>query len=347
MSFSAVTRIPIGTLVLKKTTGIRGVVAPGKDSAITVMGLSEAGHANLWFSGSPSAFKNDFEILPQEKRQGRVLILADMEGISRVPNEEAAYTPAEETGGVRTTAYAAACKAMTLDVQLAITGVRAAGIQDIVVADCHWYDSNLEDADFDVPVVRGSQAAIREMATADAVILVGFHAKAGTPEACQPHTYSERIANLRIDGEEVGEIGMLTKLAASQAAPVVLVTGDYAAHLEAQRDVRNVKTVVTKFVNKIGIASYRPEGDVWCDIISKAYTCIKFLNGTRSEYRFPGDFEVEVRPGFEVEPDLEAREVLPRVYRLSAGSVHATYTAFQRFVDRLPALGAAPLARKE
>ncbi|WP_426916574.1 M55 family metallopeptidase, partial [Staphylococcus arlettae] len=83
-------------------------------------------------------------------------------------NDEAAVTPAEETGGVRTPVYAAACAAMTQDVQWAIAGARAAGAQEIIVADSHWYDTNLLDEDFDDPVVRGSQAALRAMDGADA-----------------------------------------------------------------------------------------------------------------------------------------------------------------------------------
>ncbi|MFC7634544.1 M55 family metallopeptidase [Paraburkholderia humisilvae] len=46
---------------------------------------------------------------------------------------------------------------------------------------------------------------LRATEGADAAILVGWHAKAGTPRACLPHTYTERIKRLTIDGREVGE----------------------------------------------------------------------------------------------------------------------------------------------
>lgn len=342
-------KIHIGALV-RDRTGLRGFVVPCTEPSFKTGVSVQLLDADNWptsvVTTNEATFSDEWLFVEPQAKMGRVVIMADMEGITGVPNDEAAVTPAEETGGVRTPEYALACRAMTLDVQWAIAGARAAGAQEIIVADSHWYDTNLLDEDFDVPVVRGSQAALRAMEGADAAMLIGWHAKAGTPRACLPHTYTERIKRLMIDGREVGEIGMLTRLIASYGVPVVLVTGDLAAHKEVQSDglgVKSATTVVTKRVDEQGVAEFWYRRN---EIAGCAYQALRALerNATLASHQ-PGQFEVEVFPEFQVASDDEARLVDSGVYRITATGIRESYAAFQRLVERLPSAGIAPLAR--
>lgn len=343
------TNLRIGTL-LQNRDGSRGFVVPNTADApphwASVMHLGEDDGPGSVLSSHRGRMASEWIPVEPPGKVGRVVIMADMEGITGVPNNDVAVTPAEETGGVRTPEYAGACRAMTLDVQWAIAGARAAGAQEIIVADSHWYDTNLLDEDFDVPVVRGSQAALRVMEGADAAMLIGWHAKAGTPRACLPHTYTDRIKRLMIDGREVGEIGMLTRLISSYGVPVVLVTGDLAAHEEVQSDEPGVKsavTVVTKRVNEQGVAEFWYRRN---EIAGYAYQAIRALVGdVVLACHQPGQFEVDVFPEFRVASDEEAELVDTGMYRITATGIRESYAAFQRLVERMPAAGIQPLAR--
>jgi D-amino peptidase len=335
-----ISSLRLGTLV-RHRTGERGIVIPYpavEAHGVSVLGLDEQDRPTVVHVGDRARFDRAWTPEPPVPPVGKIVIMADLEGVGGVPNEEAAVTPAEETGGVRTPAYAAACLAMTWEVQMAVAGARAAGAQDIVVVDSHWHDTNLLDADFDVPVRRGSQAAIQAMAGASGVIMVGWHAKAGAAHACLPHTYTDRIAHLFIDGIELGELGMLGKLAAHQGVAVLLVSGDRAAREEAIQDLGVARALATKHMGA-HTTTYLPRQDIWKDLVAQAYAAVREAGQQRPRARLPfapGVFEVEVWPGYEVEGDAEAQQVGPRTYRIQGGSILESYAKFQRWVDRLP-----------
>src|SRR5512137_1969991 len=69
----------------------------------------------------------------------------------------------------------------------------------------------------------------------DAVFFVGQHAMAGTPFAPLAHTYSSKtIAYYRLNGFFVGEFGARAALAGSRKIPVLFISGDDKAIMEAQ-----------------------------------------------------------------------------------------------------------------
>jgi D-amino peptidase len=78
------------------------------------------------------------------------------------------------------------------------------------------------------------------------MIMIGFHARSGTPGALLPHTYSRKNLSLKINGQLLGEIGMEAAIAGDFGIPTWLVTGDSAGMREAQDDIPGVKTVVVK-----------------------------------------------------------------------------------------------------
>ena len=327
-------------IILKADARLTGIVVPSVGDTsmfgmISIMLLDDDELLGSVISLSLKSFADDYALVPMEVDAGTVVIMSDMEGISGVPATWAAVTPAEETGGVRTAIYADSCRNMTLDVQFAVAGARAAGASTIIVADSHWHDSNLADADFDVPIVRGSMAALQAMQGADAAMLIGWHARAGSAKACLPHTYTERVARLSIDDREVGEAGMLARLAAGQGVPVVLVSGDQAACDEVKSDW-NCRTVTSKQMRN-GELVQREALQVRREILAGAIAAIGDISSAARPVCSPGRFDVAVRPGYEVVADADAI-CTERGYRIEKSTICDTYGAFQRFIERLPAL---------
>lgn len=81
----------------------------------------------------------------------------------------------------------------------------------------------------------------------DAVLFVGQHAMSGTPLAPLAHTYSSKtIAYFRLNGFFVGEFGARAALAGSRGIPVIFISGDDKAVLEAQAWVPNIVGAVVK-----------------------------------------------------------------------------------------------------
>src|SRR5215207_7523197 len=113
--------VKVGALV--RGAGAIGVAVPGawddaEDGMASVLVLvledPEVGPVRACTGLTlPQADLERWEVIQPKAGLGRVVIMADMEGITGVPNDEAAVTPAEETGSIRTAAYAAACQAMT------------------------------------------------------------------------------------------------------------------------------------------------------------------------------------------------------------------------------------------
>jgi D-amino peptidase len=64
-------------------------------------------------------------------------------------------------------------------------------------------------------------------ATYDAVVFVGYHSRAGTAPAVLDHTISSAtIRAIRINGQELPELGINAAIAGYFNVPVILLTGD-------------------------------------------------------------------------------------------------------------------------
>lgn len=163
----------------------------------------------------------------------KVYISIDIEGISGVVNAEQG-TPGNPE-------YELARRRMTEEANAAILGARAAGASEVLVNDSHGSMRNLlvEDLDPWADLVYGSPKPLSMMTgldeTFDVAFFIGYHARAGTPNAILDHTYSGKcVANVELNGRPVGEIGLNAALAGVYGVPVGLVTGDQAATAEAQ-----------------------------------------------------------------------------------------------------------------
>jgi D-amino peptidase len=189
----------------------------------------------------------------------RVHIISDMEGVSGI----ATAHQANATEGL----YQEGRKLYTEDINAAIRGAKTAGATEIVVMDHHGagkgYNFNSlipEDLDPDCEFVVQEEwteyTGFLEEGV-DAVLLVGMHAMAGTPDGVMNHTVSGvDWQNLWFNGTLVGETGINAAFCGSFGCPVAMVTGDGAACREATELLGDgVTTVSVK--EGIGLQSAR------------------------------------------------------------------------------------------
>jgi len=180
----------------------------------------------------------------------KVYISADIEGIGGVVRSESSSPAGRE--------YAVARKLMTGEINAAAGGAFEAGAQEVVVADSHNIGLNLlpEELDERVKLIMGMPRPLSMMTGIErgfsAVFLVGYHAMAETADSPLAHTFMGRVAEVRMNGRRLGEIGLSAALAGGHGAPVVLVTGDDKACSEAAGLLAGVRTVAVKE----GLGSY-------------------------------------------------------------------------------------------
>lgn len=149
-------------------------------------------------------------------------------------------------------AYQQSRRLMTREGNAAIEGCVKAGATEVLIADSHWNFDNLipEELHEAATLLRGTPRSFSMVegldSSFDAALFIGYHARAGTPRAILDHTYTGRIAVVRVNGTEVGETGINAFLAGHHGVPVVLVTGDSAVTAEAKALLPNVHTVAVK-----------------------------------------------------------------------------------------------------
>jgi D-amino peptidase len=170
----------------------------------------------------------------------KFMIRTDVEGVTGVTT----YEQAESSPFGR---------AMLMnDVRAVIDGLLAEGDHEIVIYDEHTDGRNVHLVELPevVSVICGKPPYRPDWGGIDnsfnAMLMVGFHARSGVPGALLPHSYSRRNLSLRINGKEVGEIGMEAAIAGEAGVPLWLVSGDSAGMAEAAEIVPGVRTVTVK-----------------------------------------------------------------------------------------------------
>ncbi len=258
----------------------------------------------------------------------KVYISVDMEGISGISGDDQVNAGGAEYGRSR--------KLMAEDLNAAIRGALAAGATDILVNDSHGGQRNLlpEDVHPSARLIshgfkrHGMMEGLDE--TFDAVIFIGYHAKADAPRGLFAHTGTGIVRDLQINGRSVGEGGMNAALAAWHGVPVVLVTGDDTAVAEVKESVPAVRGVVVKRAINVRAVELKPLQQARKEIEAAAREAVAAARKpapqrdgpVRVQMRFRNFTVPEVATAFrEVEsvaPDTVAfsRETMPEAYRL-------------------------------
>lgn len=186
----------------------------------------------------------------------KVYISVDMEGISGISGDDQLSAGGAEYGRSR--------KLMVEDANAAIRGALAAGATDILVNDSHGGQRNLLSEDLH-PKARlishsfkrhGMMEGLDE--TFDAILYIGYHAKAETPAGLFAHTGSGVVRDLEINGQSVGEGGLNSALAAWYGVPVVLVTGDDVAVRQVQETAPGARGVYVKRAINVRAVELKP-----------------------------------------------------------------------------------------
>jgi D-amino peptidase len=174
----------------------------------------------------------------------KVFISVDMEGVCGLIHwdETAAGGPD----------YPLFRRLMTEEANAAIAGALEAGAGEIVVRDAHDSARNI------LPdLLRPEAGLIRDWngplsmmegldRSFDAVVFIGYHARAGTPDAVLKHTMSLSLFDVMLNGVRLPEAGWNAAIAGYFDVPVVFVSGDAAIARQAGEILGNVETVVVK-----------------------------------------------------------------------------------------------------
>ena len=133
--------------------------------------------------------------VPAAQTGKKVYISVDMEGISGISGDDQLSPSGRE--------YDRSRKLMADDTNAAIRGAIAAGATEVVVNDAHGSHRNIRPEDLH-PAARLISHGFKRYGmmeglddTFDAVIFIGYHAKAENPAGLFPHTGTGVVRNLR------------------------------------------------------------------------------------------------------------------------------------------------------
>ncbi len=263
-----------------------------------------------------------------EAQGKKVYISVDMEGISGVNGDDQTGPGGAEYGRAR--------KLMAEDANAAIRGAFEGGATDVLVNDSHGGQRNLLPEDLD-PRARLISHSFKRYGmmeglddTFDAVVFVGYHAKADAPRGVFAHTGSGVVRDLQVNGKSVGEGGMNAALAAWFGVPVVAVSGDDVAVEEVKASVPGIRTVMVKRAINGRAVELRPLVDARRDIQAATRDGVKAATKTKPErlpsyqvrMQFRNYYIPEVADAFAemtlVAPDTVqfSRPTMPEAYRL-------------------------------
>jgi D-amino peptidase len=182
----------------------------------------------------------------------KVFISVDMEGLAGVVTSSDVSASGPD--------YAHFRAIMAGETNAAVEGAFRAGATEVLVRDSHGAKQNLLPSDVDprARLLRGQSSGPKNMmegvdSTFDAVVFVGYHAKAGTPGAILEHTSNGNVIDFSINGVSLPEGGYNALVAGLYDVPVVFVAGDRAVVDQLRALLGDIVGVAVK--DEIGDAS--------------------------------------------------------------------------------------------
>ena len=175
----------------------------------------------------------------------KIYIMADIEGISGVFLQEQVMSSGER--------YNEARNLMTREVNICAEALKDSGVDTVYFHDCHCTGNNavwdkLSPAiDY---VISGNEHKDRfceQVKECDGVILLGYHAMAGTRGGILEHTImSEQWQNCYINGVKSGEARIDAAILGDLDIPVIMGSGDDVLEKEVKEFLPDVVTAVVK-----------------------------------------------------------------------------------------------------
>lgn len=274
----------------------------------------------------------------------KVYISVDMEGCAGIVHREQTDPKGYD--------YEIARRLMAAEANAAVAGAFDGGASEVVVSDSHGGNGkrNIIPTDLDprAQLINGVPRRLGQVEGIDdgfeALLMVGYHTRHGRSGVLSHTTNGQAIANLWVNGQVVGEIGLNAITAASFGVPTILVTGDDRTIAEAAGDCPDAELVTVKWaLGRYAARSLHPT--VACDAIRRGAAAA--VRRARDVRVTPPSTPVTVRVQFKESGSAEsaARQlgcvlVDDDTVQFEAASMGAAYAAYSSAVEAwLPAWG--------
>ncbi len=223
----------------------------------------------------------------------KIFIFADIEGISGIFSPEQVLPHGSRFQEGR--------DFMTADINACAEGCKAGGADVVVVRDGHggsysvrW--EKLSPAVDEVLCGPCGDDRFEGIDGFDGLILLGYHAMAGTGAAVLEHSMSSvRIQNYWINGEKAGETAIDAGIAGEHGVPVILVSGDDKLCAEAGALLPWAETVqVKRGLSSFGAALLPPDA-AHAAIRSRSEQAVRNIRSMQLlRYSSPGRLRAEL-----------------------------------------------------
>jgi D-amino peptidase len=193
----------------------------------------------------------------------KLFMLWDMEGVSGLVSCEQVWF---WEPGVRKEVAETGRLLLVADINSAVTAALEAGCDEVIVTDTHHGGGNITlpemVADPRVTYNLGSRGYQGDDYRwlpgldegVDGFLVMGHHAKAGTPGAFLPHTNNLDWADVTINGRSVGEMGIESCYAAHWRVPTIMAQADEHGVAEAEARFPGIVTAAVKRSAGFGLA---------------------------------------------------------------------------------------------
>lgn len=173
-----------------------------------------------------------------------VLVSVDMEGVAGLVNATQLGPSGHDYGLAR--------GLLEEETNAAVRAAFDAGATEVRVVDSHGGKTNVRPDRLDprAMLITGGPRPLGMIEgigpQVDAVVFVGYHARASTADAVADHTYTGAIESIRLNGRELGESGLAGAVAGHFGAPTVFLSGDRAATQQAREAFGDLEVAAVK-----------------------------------------------------------------------------------------------------
>lgn len=253
--------------------------------------------------------------LHAQDRPLKIFISVDMEGIGGIG------TPKMTSGTGKD--YALGRELMTAEVNTVVAAIFQHGPAEILVNDSHGDMQNLLHTRLDerVQYIQGNTKPLGMVQgldqSFDALIFLGYHARAGTEGGFLAHTGSGSVKGLWLNGVEVGEGGLNAHYAGAFGVPVILAAGDSTFTLQI-RELVDARTVATKVAIGSSVARlHHPE------VVRERLrvTTLEALSGLQAARPVRVEEPVTVRMRFATTTRADILQAVPGMRRVDGTAV--------------------------
>lgn len=203
-------------------------------AACLTLGAAAAENANVATAPAEARGKSG-------KESGmKIKIFCDMEGISGILAKSQVTHDHPR--------YAEGQRCLMGDLNACIQGCFAGGAEKVTVQDIHSTCRNIvwDELDERAACIAGPTSRFQGIEEFDGLILLGYHAMAGTPNAILAHTSSHDWKSFWMNGEKAGEFAFEAARAGEHGVPVIMASGDDKFCREAKALISGVVAVEVK-----------------------------------------------------------------------------------------------------